>query len=128
MVGLISAPVAAQQPPPRNLTVQLNALDQTDASCRVVFTARNGLDTDITSLVLEVVAFDTDGAVGRIALFDFADLPADVPRVRQFDLPDLGCSKIGSLLVNGVQSCEGAEGCAAALDVSSRVDDVELLG
>jgi len=117
----------AQETGPATLSIELNALEQTGDACRLVFVARNGLAQDIAGLVIEAVAFDAAGGVARIALFDFAQLPAGVPRVRQFDLPQIPCDSIGSLLVNGVLSCEGPAACAAALTFSSRTD-VELLG
>ncbi len=123
----LASPALAQDAEEPKLTIELNALNQTEGACRLLFVARNGLAADVTSLVLEAVAFDASGSVNRIALFDFSSLPTGTPRVRQFDLPDLACSDIGSLLVNGVQSCEGPADCSAALSVSSRTD-VELLG
>ncbi|WP_235962688.1 hypothetical protein [Jannaschia marina] len=119
-----SGPGAAEETAPA-VAVELNALDPVDGACRLVFVARNGLGSDITALVLETVAFDAEGGVSQIALFDFADLPAGRPRVRQFDIAGTSCEAVGSLLVNGVQTCEGAEACP--LSVSSRTD-VELLG
>lgn len=126
---LLATPATAQDVTPAPaISVELNALDAVDGACRLVFVARNGLEADVSSLILEAVAFDADGGVAQISLFDFADLPAGLPRVRQFDLPGLSCNAIGSLLVNGVQSCDaGGADCAGSLTVSSRTD-VELLG
>jgi len=124
---LLASPAMAQDAVPAALSIELNALDQIEGACRLVFVARNGLAVDVGGLVIEAVAFDTSGGVARIALFDFGQLPMGVPRVRQFDLPQMACDSIGSLLVNGVQSCEGPAECAASLTVSSRTK-VELLG
>lgn len=122
---LFALPLVAQEMP-AGLSIELNALDQVDGACRLVFVARNATDADIDALVLETVAFDAEGGVTGISLFDFATLPADLPRVRQFDLPGTACDEIGSLLVNGVQACEGGA-CDAPLSVGSRTG-VEFLG
>lgn len=124
---LLAGPVSAQVAVPPQVAIELNALNPVEAACRLVFVAQNGLQADISGFVIEAVAFDAEGSVARIALFDFADLPAGIPRVRQFDLPDTACDSIASILVNGVQSCEGPADCAASLAVSSRTN-VELLG
>jgi hypothetical protein len=124
---MLVSPAVAQNTAPPGLSIELNALDQTGGACRLVFVARNGLAADVDGLVIEAVAFDAGGGVARIALFDFAQLPAGLPRVRQFDLPEMACDSIGSVLVNGVQSCAGPADCAESLTFSSRTD-VELLG
>ncbi|MEM8823948.1 MAG: hypothetical protein AAGF30_10100, partial [Pseudomonadota bacterium] len=109
------------------LAIELDNLAQVEASCRLTFVARNGLETDADSLVVEAVAFDSNGGVARIALFDFGSLPSNRTRVRQFDLGDMACENVGAVLVNGVQSCDGPAGCASALSVSSRADGVDLM-
>ncbi len=124
-LAMVAPTAAISQDTASELTIELNALDPVESACRLVFVAHNGFETDITSLILEAVAFDTAGGVAQISLFDFADLPSERSRVRQFDLPGQSCDAIGSLLINGVQTCEGVEDCAVS--VSSRTD-VELLG
>ncbi|WP_371156434.1 hypothetical protein [Jannaschia sp. 2305UL9-9] len=110
-----------------SLSISLDSLTQIEGTCRLTFVAENGTGSDIGQLVLEAVAFGSDGGVARLSLFDFRELPAGVPRVRQFDLPQMACGDVGSMLVNGVQTCEGTADCADALTVSSRAD-IELLG
>lgn len=130
LLALLAPPLSAQEVGTNSdgpLSLTLDAASQVEGACRLTFVARNQADTDIGSLVIEAVAFDADGGVARIALFDFGALPARVPRVRQFDLPDMRCDKIESVLVNGVQTCEGGAACDTPPLVSSRAD-VELLG
>lgn len=113
------------------LSVELNALEDVGGSCRVTFVARNGTGTPIEKAVFETVIFDPSGGVVSLSLFDFRDLPADRPRVRQFDLQDRACAGIGQVLINGANAClvAGSESdvCDGALSLTSRVD-VELLG
>ncbi|MEM1301464.1 MAG: hypothetical protein AAGH17_02680, partial [Pseudomonadota bacterium] len=89
------------------ISVELNSVTQLDSACRLTFVAQNTLQDDIESLVLEAVAFGTDGGVALISLYDFQDLPALKLRVRQFDLQGKGCDDVGRILINGVQDCAG---------------------
>lgn len=113
------------------LLVELNAAQSLDAGCSLSFLVINGLPEAIDSLILEAVLFDVGGQVERLTLFDFGSLPATRPRVRQFVLGGTECEAVGAVLINGVETCEGAggavSGCAEALDVRSRVG-IELLG
>ncbi|MEM8848826.1 MAG: hypothetical protein AAGE03_02210 [Pseudomonadota bacterium] len=133
IVGLVGPAVAQQAGTDDaasgapSLAITLDSLAQVDGACRLTFVARNGLAADAEALVVEAVAFNADGGVARIALFDFGGLPADRTRVRQFDLGEMACDAVGAVLVNGVQSCEGPADCAQALSVSSRADGVDLM-
>ena len=126
----LAGPVCAQDAAPQ-LSIDVNAMDQSDAGCSVTFVAQNGLSVPITSAVFETVLFDQAGKVVQLTLFDFADLPVARPRVRQFVVAGQSCEQIGQILFNGVETCDG-EGvtpavCEAALTVTSRVD-VEVSG
>ena len=113
------------------LGIELNAVAQEAGACRLTFVAENGMGADIASLVLETVLFDREGQVLTLTLFDFADLPAGRPRVRQFDLPGTDCGALGRILLNDASVCEGeglaAGACAAALRWRSRTG-IEVLG
>ena len=117
--------------PAAELSIELNAMTDVDGACRLTFLARNATGNGIDKAVFETVIFDTEGGVVRLSLFDFRDLPADRPRVRQFDLPQISCAGIGQALINGANSCtvDGSESgiCDSALTLGSRLD-VELLG
>ena len=125
-----SDPVAADAPA-ATLSVELNDASPEGSGCRLTFLVENGLATDLTSLSLETVVLTAEGRVEQLTLFDFGTLPADRPRVRQFDLANMTCDAIGQVLINGVTACEGAEvetdACMAGLALSSRTR-IELLG
>ena len=131
----IASPTAAlsqsADPAGAHLFVELNAVQDVGGACRLTFLARNETGTSINKAVFETVIFDTSGGVVRLSLFDFRDLPANRPRVRQFDLPGMGCDAVGQALINGANACvvAGAESgiCRESLSLSSRID-VELLG
>ncbi|PYE84874.1 hypothetical protein [Pseudoroseicyclus aestuarii] len=131
----LALPAAAQDTedaaPEPALSVELNAADAVEGSCRLTFLVRNDLGADLSSLALETVVLTGDGAVERLTLFDFRELPQDRPRVRQFDLAGLDCADAGQVLINGVSSCDGAGlepgACMAGLALSSRTE-IGLIG
>ena len=113
------------------LSLELNTVEQVGPACRLTFVATNITGQAIDKAVFETVIFDAAGSVVSLKLFDFRALPADRPRVRQFDLTGMGCDDLGQVLINGASSCVvgGTESalCQGALSLKSRID-VELLG
>ncbi|MGP1357286.1 hypothetical protein [Roseicyclus sp.] len=124
-----AAQEAVQQAVPA-LGIELNRVLQVEGACRLTFLAENGLGADLGQVVFETVLFTTDGAVERLTLLDLGALPAGRPRVREFDMGGLSCDALGRVLINGVDTCAGAEAsaCAEGLSVESRVDGVEVIG
>ncbi|WP_417411611.1 hypothetical protein [Hoeflea sp.] len=114
-----------------SLSIDLNATQQLEQACRLVFVAANRTSASIDAMSLETVLFDASGKVDRFALFDFKDLPLGKTRVRQFDLPDTRCSDIGRILINGAASCKGASfkgtECMDHLDLKSS-SNMEIVG
>ncbi len=120
----LSAPALAEDAPA--LTLELNAAETIGDNCRLTFVLSNGTTRDIDQLVAETVLFSEGGGVVLLTLFDFGALPAGRPRVRQFQVPDRSCNRLGQVLVNGLSTCTiggAASGtCLEALGLSSRVD------
>jgi len=116
------------------LALELNRLEQVEASCRLTFLAQNQLGHDLDQVVLEAVLFDRNDRVERLSLLDLQSLPQAGQRVRQFDLAGLACADLGAVLINGVSACvapdlQGSgigEACAQGLELSSRVETVEM--
>ncbi|KAA8611164.1 hypothetical protein AL037_10110 [Salipiger aestuarii] len=120
----------ADAAPAATLSIELNAQQQTERGCKLSFLARNASGADIAAVVFETVLFDTNGQVERLTLFDFAALPANKPRLRQFVVPGLQCDALGQVLINGAATCDapaGAQVCTDGLTLSSRTD-VEMMG
>ncbi|WP_170401354.1 hypothetical protein [Ruegeria arenilitoris] len=113
------------------LMVELNAVEEVEGACRLTFLVENQTSTSIDSASYQVVIFDAAGVFERITLFGFRDLPAERPRVRQFDIRGTTCENIGRVLINGVSSCTvgGADSdiCDQTPTLNSRTE-VELLG
>ncbi|WP_375699312.1 hypothetical protein [Pseudophaeobacter sp. TrK17] len=127
--GVVLAQPAEKAASP--LFLELNALQDVGAACRLTFLVRNETGQLIDQSIFETVIFDTSGGVVSLSLFDFRELPENRPRVRQFELPNMACSTVGQVLINGANSCliDGVESkiCDKALSLSSR-QTVELLG
>lgn len=124
--ALAASPIHSQTAEP-SLLIELNRIDQVGEACRLTFLVDNRSGADVTAISLETVMLDVDGVVDRLTIFDFGALPDSVPRVRQFDLPDLSCDALGRVLVNGVADCDPALACTARLEFSTRTE-VEVIG
>ncbi|QBF30192.1 hypothetical protein [Thalassococcus sp. S3] len=113
------------------ITVELNTIEPVETGCQATFLTTNEHKEDVEKIVFEAVLFDTEGAVVLLTLFDFGSIPAGRPRVRQFVIPQQDCDALGSILINGVTTCSGADLtasiCEAGVVVLSRTD-IELLG
>ncbi len=122
-------PAAAQEAATGGVSIELNAARDAETGCTLSFLVTNGREADVAAAVYETVLFDTAGQVERLTLFDFGELPAGRPRVRQFTLPDTSCAGIGRILVNGASTCEaaGEDACMAGLALSSRTE-IEVIG
>ncbi|TNC60474.1 hypothetical protein [Rubellimicrobium roseum] len=107
------------------LELELNDAMAVDGGCRLTFLVENGVGGDLSALSLETAMMNIEGRVAQVTLFDFGDLSAGRPRVRQFDLSELACEDLGTVLINGVTACEGTGiepgACQSALTLSSRV-------
>ncbi|MGP6087526.1 hypothetical protein [Antarctobacter jejuensis] len=123
--------VQAQEVQGTNVSIELNALEPVDDACRMSFIIQNGHATDISQAVFEAVLFDGDGRVNRMTLFDFGELPAARPRVRQFVISGLSCQSLSRVLINGAETCSGEalveSACTKGLELRSRTE-VEIIG
>ena len=113
------------------LSLALNTVQTEAPNCRLTFVVENGMGEDIDSLVVEAVLFSKDGGILLMTLFDLEEIPARVPRVRQFVVPATTCENMQTVLINGVQERlpveDNAKDCQGALTVSSRTS-IEVLG
>lgn len=134
-IALLAAPAIAQaqsgETTPPGLSLELNAVQDVEGACRITFVAHNNTGAAIDKAVFETVIFDASGAVVRLSLFDFRELPEGRPRVRQFDVPGMTCETIAQTLINGTNTCiaNGAESdiCSDGLTLRSRIT-IKLLG
>ena len=130
-LAVVATAVRSQENTQPSLAIDLNAMEQINQACRLVFVATNATGKSIDEMTLETVLFDAAGTVNRFALFDFKALPEGKTRVRQFDLPETRCGSLGRILINGAASCKGASvqgtECIDYLDLKSS-SKTEIVG
>lgn len=131
LFGLSGAALANDSESSDQLTMELNTLSDVSGGCQMTFVAQSSHTSGIEQAVFEVVLFDKAGAVKTLTLFDFGMLPSGRPRVRQFVMPNMACTDLGSLMINGASTCTTSElnsdACISDLSLSSRTD-VGLIG
>jgi hypothetical protein len=106
------------------VTVELNKLEEQGGGCRVHLVIRNTTAAAYDSYKLDLVLFGGDGIIARRIAVEIAPLRANKKSVKLFDVADLVCPAIGSILVNDVLECSGpgaaAASCIDGLQLSSR--------
>jgi hypothetical protein len=132
IAALGGAAVSAQETSaPKGIDLELNAADLVGESCRVTFVIINKSEVAVDKAIYETVLFSDDGQVLMLTLFDFGALPFEVPRVRQFQVADTSCSRIGMVLINGANRCivagKDVPVCGQNLRTSSRLS-IKLQG
>jgi hypothetical protein len=110
-----------------DLQVQLNAVENAESRCRLTFVIENKGAAALESLKLDLVLFNTEGAVYRRMLVDMAPVRANKTVVKTF-AADGDCAQLGSVLVNEVTACQPGDpgACQDQLALSSRVKAVRL--
>jgi hypothetical protein len=115
---LCAAPLAQNAATPE-FALELNALQPSEAGCRLTFLATNRLGGTLDRAAVEVALFSTSGAIDRIVTLDFKNLSEGKTKVLQFELAGLDCEDVGRMLVNDIGACEGEglapESCLAGL-------------
>ena len=121
---LVLSAVAQETTAAPSLALELNALQPSDAGCRITFLATNGLGGAIDKATFEVALFGTGGGIDRLVSLDFKALAMGKTKVLQFELSGLQCDGVSRVLVNDVTACEGerlaAGDCLAGLTTSTR--------
>jgi subtilisin family serine protease len=123
-VAAMAWPASAQQGASFGLELN-NAQDNGTGGCRVTYVARNGSATALDSTDFEVAIFDVENVVRKLLLLKFGDFGTSDTKVSQFDIPDLACGDISSVVINRIVSCtEAGSGgptdlCKTGLDATS---------
>lgn len=123
VLALISAAAAATAEP-APIRLELNRLEPVEAGCRVYLVVGNDGEQALESLKLDLVLFGSDGVIDRRLALEAGPLRAAKTSVKLFDLTDLPCTGLGSILVNDVLACREAGGaepdCFARLALATR--------
>jgi hypothetical protein len=106
------------------LRVELNKLETLENACRIYLVVDNAAPSSLAALELDLVLFGRDGVILRRLAVDLAPLRAEKRSVKLFDVGDLACAELGSLLVNDITTCADGAGpiadCAERLETASR--------
>ncbi len=126
LLGLLSCLVLGAAPAlaePKALSVELNKLEPQGTGCRAYMVVQNDDETAYKAFKLDLVLFQQDGVIGRRFAMDLAPLKAKKRTVKLFDLDNIPCDKIGSLLINDIVECTAdagpVENCLAGITVKS---------
>lgn len=90
-----------------SLKLQLNAVEPSQAGCRLTFVVENKLGGDLSKAAFEIAFFDAKGIVTRMTVLEFKNLPAGKTKVSRFDVAGAQCDAIGRVLVNDATECSG---------------------
>jgi hypothetical protein len=118
---LMAAAGGARGAEPAGLELELNKIEQTDSSCRLIFKTTNHMQADIESFAIELYLLDGKGVVLDSVQFTFGAVATAKARFSKFEMKDRKCGDIGGLFVNDVKSCKAkteiAEQCRRSLQL-----------
>jgi hypothetical protein len=108
------------------LMIELNKLEDTGEGCRSLFVFDNGTGHELHRFQVDLILFDHKGVYDKQLLLDLAPLAEDKKILTSFLLAPDPCASIGSILINGLPSCENGAGakvdCLSLLEVQSRTE------
>ena len=123
----IAEPAAAQEaaaaPASGKVMLELNKTEDQANGCRIYFVLDNTTTESFEAFKLDLVVFAPDGVILRNLATEMAPLRAAKRVVKMFDLADLACDRVGSLLVNDVLECQAGgprSDCVDLLAVDTR--------
>lgn len=109
------------------LFLELNSAEAVENRCRLNFVVQNKSDSALESMKLDLVVFDTWGAIRQRMLTEMGPVRPLKTSVRTFVL-DMDCAQIGSILMNDVAACAPASPneCLDGLLLASRLKEVRF--
>jgi hypothetical protein len=119
-----AAPSALPQTAPEAIQIELNRLEDQGINCRAYLVIVNPSSVSYSGFKLDLVVFDRSGTIIRRLALDLAPLRAQKTSVKVFDIADIGCKAIGSMLLNEVLDCRDSSGdvpdCVQRVSTSSK--------
>ena len=120
---LAVVPALAEDPTPA-LHLELNAVQPSDKGCRLTFVVNNQLGADLERVAFELALFNEAGAVDRLTVLAFKEMPAGKTKVSRFDIAGADCTKLSRVLINEATECVGAgvepASCMRRLDATTK--------
>lgn len=126
LVGMVTIFGGSAEASNDTIGVELNKLNPEGNGCQAYFVFDNQSGSEYGELKVDLVVFNSDEVVERRFAMDIAPLDAKKRTVKLFELKEMSCDKIGSLLINGVLECKEGKhtrrDCVDRLVPSSRID------
>ena len=121
-LALIAAGTAQAQD--GTLGVELNKLEAFEGGCRSFFLFRNRTDQTWSSFELSLAILDRAGVIDRLLTIEAAPLPAGRTTLKLFEIPEIACDGIGSVILHDIAACtaeggEAADDCFAVVELNS---------
>jgi hypothetical protein len=122
LIGAAALPgaAAAEEAP---LGIELNKLESFEAGCRSFFLFRNRAEVAFDSFEMALAILDRGGVIDRLITLEAAPLPAQRTTLKLFEIPDIACEAIGTVLLHDITACTAATGptgdCFAMVELTS---------
>lgn len=108
------------------LSLELNSLEQAERGCKLSLVVTNLTGSHIDAARLEIALFNKQQKLVRLVSLRPGRLPKTKKRVKQFELTAIKCASLGSILLNDIPECKGAEltprACLELAKPTSRTD------
>ena len=106
------------------LSVELNKLEPIENGCRTFFLFRNRMENVMQGFEMSIAILDRDGIIDRLLTIDAAPLPAGRTTLKLFEIPEIGCERIGAILLHEITTCEleggGEADCFDFIELKSK--------
>lgn len=129
--GALALPVAvlparAETPVPGGkLAVELNKFEEiSGGGCRAYFLFRNDTGSSFEGFQMSLAIFNKEGVIDRLLSIDAAPLPVARTTLKLFEIPQIACADISSVLLHDIPVCKPQNGeatdCFPFIDLKSR--------
>ncbi|MEM7027339.1 MAG: hypothetical protein AAF410_03825 [Pseudomonadota bacterium] len=107
-----------------NVNIELNKTEQRNNSCRVYLVIKNDTDLAFNTFKMDMVLFNKEDIISKNMALNIAPLQSAKKIVKAFDVKNIKCDGIGSILINKVMECEAEPNsnsdCIAMINTSSK--------
>ena len=111
-----------------NIDIELNKTEQQNKSCRVYLVIKNDSNFYFSAFKLDAILFNKDDIINKNVAINIAPLQQNKKIVKAFDVKNVQCKNMGSILVNKIMQCETDTDtnpdCMSLLELSSKNDIV----
>lgn len=104
---LLSSTISiANSAPKKNISIELNRLQQSKKNCITYFLVKNHTKNNFNQFKIELIIFDKKDIIKTRVLGDFKRIRPKKTLVKLFGIPATKCTDIGKILINDVNMCK----------------------